>query len=57
MWVLQKKCGKQENFAIGLIASLTLGNVEYKTDNLKNLRSGKENVTHVDISLGFRFYK
>jgi len=46
-----------QNFAIGLIASLTLGNVEYKTDNLKNLRSGKENVTHVDIALGFRFYK
>jgi hypothetical protein len=45
-----------KNFAIGLQASLTLGTVNYRVDNL-DFSDGKENVAHVDISLGFRFYK
>jgi len=45
------------NFAIGLQASMTLGISGYRVNKYFMNEQYKENVSHVDVSLGFRFYK
>jgi len=46
-----------KNFAIGLQTSFMLGFVNYLVDNVKPKTPQKENLSHLNITLGFRFYK
>jgi len=46
-----------KNFAIGLQTSFMLGFVDYLVDNVKPITPQKENMSHLNITLGFRFYR